>query len=106
MRGSATADNLHEALKIQLDNGGLDMKNLVGESFDGASNMSGVHSGLQAEIRKVSPESVYIHCYGHVLNLVMSRCTANSDESQKLFDLLTFTANFMSKSHKRMDIWK
>ena len=92
MKGLATAENLHEALKLQLDQDGVDMKNLVGESFDGASNMSGVHSGLQAEIRKVSPESVYIHCYGHVLNLVMYRCTANSDESRKLFGLLTSTA--------------
>ena len=68
--------------------------------------MSGVHSGLQAEIRKASPESVYIHCYGHVLNLVMSKCTSDSGESRKLFGLLTSTAVFMSQSHKRMDTWK
>ena len=67
---------------------------------------SGVHSGLQAEIRRASPESVYIHCYGHVLNLVMSKCTSDSGDSRKLFGLLTSTAVFMSQFHKRMDIWR
>ena len=106
VKGSATALNLHDALKAEFDKDGLEMRNLIGDSFDGASNMSGVHSGLQAEICKASPESVYIHCYGHVLNLVMSKCTSDSGESRRLFGLLTSTAVFMSQSHKRMDTWK
>ena len=106
VKESATALNLHNALEEEFDKDGLDMCNLIGDSFDGAANMSGEHSGLQAEIRKASPESVFIHCYGHALNLVMSKCTSDSGESRKLFGLLNSTAVFMSQSLKRMDIWR
>ena len=45
------------------------MENIIGESFDGASNMRGEFGGVQKLIRDVSPNSVYTWCYAHVLNL-------------------------------------
>ena len=40
VKGSATALNLHNALKAEFDKDGFEMHNLIGDSFDGASNMS------------------------------------------------------------------
>ena len=97
VEGSSATINLHNALPKAFQSDGLEMENVVGESFDGASNMSGVHSGLQPEIRKVSPESVYIHCYAHVLDLVMKRVTTDLNEPRQLFGLISSVANFINQ---------
>ena len=41
---------------------GLQIRNVVGESFDGAANMRGEHKGVQKYIKDISPNSVYIWC--------------------------------------------
>ena len=51
---------------------GLDLKNVRGQGYDGASNMSSERIGLQALIQKESPLAVYTHCTGHCLNLVIA----------------------------------
>ena len=33
--------------------------------------MSGVHKGLAARMKECSPLVVYIHCYGHLLNVAL-----------------------------------
>ena len=48
---------------------GLDIVNVRGQGYDGASNMSSAHVGLQALIREKSPLAVYTHCTGHCLTL-------------------------------------
>ena len=54
----------------------LDVKNVRGQGYDGASNMSSERIGLQALIREKSPLAVYTHCTGHCLNLVIgSSCS-------------------------------
>jgi hypothetical protein len=40
----------------------------IGDSFDGAANMSGVYNGLQALLKQVRPSHVHTWCYAHVLN--------------------------------------
>jgi hypothetical protein len=49
----------------------LTLADIVGECSDGASNMAGVHRGLAACIKTTSPVAIYIHCYGHLLNLAL-----------------------------------
>ena len=54
----------------------LDIKNLRGQGYDGASNMSGCFQGVQARILEKQPLAIYIHCVAHVLNLVVvDSCT-------------------------------
>lgn len=50
---------------------GLDVKNVRGQGYNGASNMSSERIGLQALIQE-SPLAVYNHCTGHCLNLVIA----------------------------------
>ncbi|CAF1489191.1 unnamed protein product, partial [Didymodactylos carnosus] len=40
--------------------------------FDGASVMSGCHAGVHVLLKKYMPESIYIHCSAHRLNLVIN----------------------------------
>ena len=49
----------------------LDLKNIVGECYDGASNMCGIHGGLATLMKETSPLSIYVHCYAHRLNLAL-----------------------------------
>ena len=51
---------------------------LTGLAADGASVMSGELSGVQAQLKKIYPCLIYIHCVAHRLNLVivnsLSKC--------------------------------
>lgn len=49
---SSTGIEQYLFVKENLDSLSIDLKNLVSESFDGASNMSGQYSGLQAQLKK------------------------------------------------------
>ena len=50
---------------------------IVGESFDGASNMRGQFISVQKRIKDVSPNSIYTWCYAHVLNLAATDMVEN-----------------------------
>uniref|UniRef100_A0A1X7VGM0 DUF4371 domain-containing protein n=1 Tax=Amphimedon queenslandica TaxID=400682 RepID=A0A1X7VGM0_AMPQE len=50
---------------------GLDAKSVRSQGYDGASNLSSEHIGLQALIQMESPLAVHTHCTGHCLNLVI-----------------------------------
>ena len=50
---------------------GLEVCNIRGQGYDGASSMSSGRVGLQACIREKAPLAVYTHCAGHCLNLVI-----------------------------------
>ena len=60
---------LFELLQSTFVDNGIKMENIVGESFDGAANMCGDYNNVQKHLKEVAPNSVYIWCYAHVLNL-------------------------------------
>ena len=62
---------LYKLVKEVMNNLQLELQNIVGECFDGASNMSGVNKGLSARMKECSPLAIYVHCYGHLLNLAL-----------------------------------
>lgn len=66
------AENMSAVVTKILEELGLDISNLRGQSYDNASNMSGIYSGLQARIRELSPLAHYVPCAAHSLNLVGS----------------------------------
>jgi hypothetical protein len=48
----------------------LSISNCRGQSYDNATNMSGVYSGLQARIKSLNALADFVPCYNHSLNLV------------------------------------
>lgn len=49
-----------------LEKHGLDYRNnLVGQGYDGASVMSGKHSGVSARIKNSARFAFYVHCNAH-----------------------------------------
>eukprot|EP00795_Rhopilema_esculentum_P014860 gene14860-5984_t len=49
----------------------LILSDIIAECFDGAANMRGVHKGLATRMKEHSPKAIYVHCYGHLLNLAL-----------------------------------
>ena len=43
----------------------LDLTNVVGECFDGATNMSGKEKEVAARMKDCSPRTIHVHLYGH-----------------------------------------
>ena len=101
----ASASGIFQMLKGNLEGHGLKMENIVGESFDGASNMRGQFNGVQKLIKDVSPNSIYTWCYAHVLNLAATDMVENIIAVKNLMGLLQSTATFFSDSCKRMNVW-
>ena len=102
---SGSGKDLHEVIKKELGDLNIDLKNLVSESFDGAANMSGKYIGLQQQLCKTAPESIYTHCHAHVLNLVVGDLLMCSISVQNVIGLIQKTAVFLSSSYKRKNVW-
>lgn len=102
----STGEAQYTIVKSTLQSLGIDVKKIVGQSYDGAANMKGKFNGLQTHFKKDAPNSIFTHCHAHVLNLIIGDVTKCNIVSQNLFDLLQKTAVFFSESHKRTDVWK
>lgn len=79
----------------------LPLANLRAQCYDGASNMAGVHTGVQRRIRDEQPKVVYVHCTNHSLNLAVQEA---SSRVRCVRDTLSFTnelASFFRDSAKR-----
>ncbi|CAC5385815.1 unnamed protein product [Mytilus coruscus] len=67
IRGQALATLLLDTL----DEYEIDGDKMRAQGYDGAANMSGKHHGVQAHVRGRFPESSYVHCKSHCLNLAI-----------------------------------
>ncbi|XP_008178665.1 zinc finger MYM-type protein 1-like [Acyrthosiphon pisum] len=99
-------DDIDEKLLAIIDcKSGKDVKNCIGSSTDGASNMRGQYNGFSSCLNKESPEQVHVWCYAHILDLVMIDTTQVCNESTTLFGLLNSIAVFVRESYLRMNKW-
>lgn len=55
-----------------LNSCGIDCTNMVGQGYDGASNMAGHVKGTQKIVSENFPKALYVHCAAHSLNLAVS----------------------------------
>uniref|UniRef100_A0A674JMD8 TTF-type domain-containing protein n=1 Tax=Terrapene triunguis TaxID=2587831 RepID=A0A674JMD8_9SAUR len=72
---------INETLNDKLN---INLKDCRGQTYDNASNMSGIYSGVQAQVIAVNEKAVYIPCMTHSLNL----CSVAAAES--CTDAITF----------------
>ena len=63
-------DTITQVLKDVLIRLNLSINDCRGQCYDRAANMSGAKSGVSTQILKEEPHAIYMHCYGHALNLV------------------------------------
>jgi hypothetical protein len=67
-----TSAELYAAIISVLNEKSISLSKLVAQTYDGASNMSGEYSGLQALVRQnIGDRVTFVHCNAHILNLVL-----------------------------------
>ncbi|KAI6646225.1 Zinc finger MYM-type protein 1-like [Oopsacas minuta] len=75
----------------------LDPLKCVGQGYDGASVMSGIHGGVQARMKGAGyRNATYVHCASHRLNLVLAATAERHPLMKSFFDILDLTYSFMN----------
>ena len=79
-----TGHQLADILLEFIEDNGISLKDLRGQSYDNAANMSGKYKGMQAIIKERNHQAEYIPCVAHSLNLV-GKCAAECCQSAVRF---------------------
>ncbi|KAJ4431183.1 hypothetical protein ANN_19780 [Periplaneta americana] len=53
---------------------------LIAQTYDGALVMAGNINGLKTKVQEKYPQALFVHCYSHVLNLVLQQTTLSIPE--------------------------
>ena len=100
-----TAEALYHTIREKLQQCGIEYSNMCGQCYDGASNVSGIHTGLQARIKEIFPSAIYTHCYAHVLNLVIVDTMSNNSIARDFFGTLQNPYVFVKTCPKRHAVY-
>lgn len=100
---SHTGVSLANALLSLLDEFEIDIAHCRGQSYDNASNMSGIYNGMQAIISAKNSLAVYVPCAGHSLNLAGKSAVDCCPVATKFFDFVQRLYVYFSRSPQR---WK
>ncbi|XP_016662686.1 zinc finger MYM-type protein 1-like isoform X2 [Acyrthosiphon pisum] len=80
--------------------------NLIGQSYDGASNMRGNYKGLQARISNDCSHALFIWCHAHRLNLVVKQAVSCNNDAVDMFGSLETLYALVWTSKKRVAIFR
>ncbi len=69
-----TAIELVTILKDVLLRMNLNITHCHAQCYDGAANMCGARNSVATQISREEPRAIFIHCYGHALNLAAGDC--------------------------------
>ncbi|XP_063747545.1 zinc finger MYM-type protein 1-like [Eleginops maclovinus] len=97
-----TAETLFQLLKDVLVRFSLPVSKCRGQCYDGASNVSGIRTGLQARMRELEPRAQYIHCTAHVMNLVVHDVAQNIPPCRNFMVLIRDMVTLIRNSPKRL----
>ncbi|GJR01118.1 zinc finger MYM-type protein 1-like protein [Tanacetum coccineum] len=86
---SKNQGNLLELVKLiasyNKDVENVDVQNIRGQGYNGASNMCGEWNGLQALILKECPYAYYVHCFAHQLQLAL--VSASKEVAEEIMEI-------------------
>lgn len=98
---AATLTAIIEDVVLRLN---LSFDNLRAQCYDGASNMSGIHTGVQKRILGLQPKALYVHCRNHVLNLALQDAASSVRCVRDVLSLTNDLAAFFRDSAKRTGV--
>lgn len=99
---STSAETLFCALNDALLRMGLCWSDCRGQCYDGAANMSGCRSGVQARVRAFQEEAMYVHCNAHNMNLAFQDAVAESKLCRDAMNVVKDLINTIRESPKRL----
>ncbi|XP_025684945.1 uncharacterized protein [Arachis hypogaea] len=97
------ATTLKKELISVLSHYNLQVENIRGQGYDGASNMRGEWNGLQALFLKDSPQAYYVHYFAHRLQLALVTASREVLQIHEFFTQLNSIVTIVSASSKRHD---
>ncbi|XP_033229155.1 zinc finger MYM-type protein 1-like [Belonocnema kinseyi] len=95
---------LADAVVSTMEAFGLKVIDCRGQSYDNASNCSGMYKGLQVRIRGINGLAIYAPCGAHSLNLVGVHAVESCSEAVLFFNVLQTLYNFFTASTHRWEI--
>lgn len=101
---STTGENLFNAIKQYLEKSGIDIKNCIGFSSDGANNVCGINNSVLSRLRSIKPNLVFVKCICHSLALCCLH--ANKKLPSNIDYLLSEIARWFKFSSIRQDDFK
>lgn len=101
----SSAEAFYNLLIGALNDLGLNVNFLRGQAYDGARNMSGHISGLQARIKETcTDKAFYVHCCAHNLNLILLDAACSCNSAKLFFGTLESLYCFLTSSLPRFKI--
>ena len=94
---------LKNALYSLLSFHNLDIQNIRGQGYDGASNMRGEFNGLQALVLNDCSYAYYVHCFAHRLQLALVAASKEVIQIHQFFTKLSSIVNLVVASCKCHD---
>ena len=77
------------------------LEKLSGFSFDTAANMSGVHKGCQAWLKKFCLTALYVPCFSHSLDLILQEAASESAIVATILQFVKDASNVIRESSNR-----
>lgn len=103
---STDAESLFNTIRDLILRCGLDESKIRGQSYDGASVMSGQLSGVAKRFSNHVKEALYVHCFAHRLNLVLQDVCKTVRLMAESLDLCRDLYNFINLAPKRLSEFK
>ncbi|XP_047309415.1 zinc finger MYM-type protein 1-like [Impatiens glandulifera] len=97
---NTTASTLNKSISDVLSRHNLNVTNMRGQGYDGASNMSSAWNGLQALFLRECPYAYYIHCFAHRLQLALVGASTKEISVWLFFSKLSTIINLIGCSSK------
>lgn len=101
---STSAEDVTNCIVNGLKSVALNPEHIVAAAFDGAANMSGKHGGVQALLRRYSPNLVFVHCRSHLLQLALVRSANSNPEVKRVIGVVNKLYALVSHSPKRLAV--
>lgn len=97
------ADSVSEAIFGELKKLKVDEtpEKVIAQTYDGTSVMSGQYTGVQARVKAVYQNALFVHCYAHQLNLIIERSATQNKQVKIFFSNIEGFSSFFSQSTKR-----
>ena len=101
-----TALTLFNVIRDVLVRCSLPIANCIGQAYDGAANMSGVHNGVQALMKRETGHCLYVHCFAHSLNLCVQEVAKNCELLRNCMEFISQLVKLIKLSPKRLHLFE
>ena len=97
---------LFSVIKDVLVRCSLPIPNCIGQTYDGAANMSGIRNGVQALMKKEADHCLYVHSFAHSLNMCVQDVTKKCKLLRNCMAFIFQLVQLIKFSRKRLNLFE